>query len=46
MTKTYYSRFENMHELHYFMIGHSLLCIALSLFSLFTVRKNFVIDRR
>ena len=46
MEKTYQSKFENMLELHYFMIGHSLFCVTLSLFSLFTVRKNFVIDRR
>lgn len=33
-------------ELHYFLIGHSVTCVAISIFAIVTLRKKFVIDRR
>ena len=40
------SRFDNIEGLHFFLIGHSLACVFISVFAFLTVRKSLVIDRR
>lgn len=42
----YRNRFDNILELHYFLIGHSIACVIISIWSYLTVNKNYVIDRR
>ena len=45
-SSAYVNRFEHIEGLHYFLIGHSLVCVFISIFAFITVRKNIVIDRR
>jgi hypothetical protein len=42
----YKNKFDNIVELHYFLIGHSIACVIISIWSFITVDKNYVIDRR
>ncbi len=42
----YRNRFDHILELHYFLIGHSIACVIISIWSYLTVNKNYVIDRR
>lgn len=42
----YVNRFEHIEELHYFLLGHSITCVVISIFAFMTVNKNYVIDRR
>lgn len=46
MTGSYANRFEHIEELHYFLIGHSVTCVLISIFAYMTVTKNVVLDRR
>lgn len=40
------NNFNHIVELHYFLIGHSITCVIVSIWSFLTVDKNYVIDRR
>ena len=42
----YKNKFDHIVELHYFLIGHSIACVVISIWSFLTVDKNYVIDRR
>ena len=42
----YKNRFDHIVELHYFLIGHAVICVVISIWSYLTVNRNYVIDRR
>lgn len=42
----YKNSFDHIVELHYFLIGHAVTCVVISIWSYLTVNRNYVIDRR